>query len=201
RRGRSVDDRHEIPAEAVEAKEPAEEAARAEQQRMASLLRAAADRREGMARLASQVASARSRVDVTSAEIVRLKDSDQSFDANLAADRQSFESLSQELAERQEAEAELNSGYEDAGGEFHALQHAQRVASERERELSVRVSGLTSRLEALKLNAQDDSSAELLAAHGELLLVRLGELISTTDGYEKAISTILRDSSEALVAS
>ncbi|MCG2968956.1 hypothetical protein KZ292_27315, partial [Escherichia coli] len=83
---------------------------------------------------------------------------------------------------------ELNSAYEDAAGEFHALQHAQRVASERERELSVRVSGLTSRLEALKLNAQDNSSAELLAAHGELLLGRLGELISTADGYEKAIS-------------
>ncbi|MEU3330785.1 chromosome segregation protein SMC [Glutamicibacter creatinolyticus] len=197
----AVEDRHEILAEAVEAKETAEEAARAEQQRMASLLRAAADRREGMARLASQVASARSRVDVTSAEIVRLKDSDQSFDANLAADHQSFESLSQELAERQKAEEELNSAYEDAAGEFHALQHAQRVASERERELSVRVSGLTSRLEALKLNAQDDSSAELLAAHGELLLGRLGELISTADGYEKAISAILRDSSEALVAS
>jgi len=197
----AVENRHEILAEAVEAKETAEEAARAEQQRMASLLRAAADRREGMARLASQVASARSRVDVTSAEIVRLKDSDQSFDANLAADRQSFESLSQELVERQEAEEELNSAYEDAAGQLHALQHAQRVASERERELSVRVSGLTSRLEALKLNAQDDSSAELLAAHGELLLGRLGELISTADGYEKAISTILRDSSEALVAS
>ncbi|WP_306420592.1 chromosome segregation SMC family protein [Arthrobacter sp. JCM 19049] len=96
----AVEDRHEILAEAVEAKETAEEAARAEQQRMASLLRAAADRREGMARLASQVASARSRVDVTIAEIVRLKDSDQSFDANLAADRQSFGSLSQELVER-----------------------------------------------------------------------------------------------------
>lgn len=197
----AVEDRHEILAEAIEAKETAEEAARAEQQRMASLLRAAADRREGMARLASQVASARSRVDVTSAEIVRLKDSDQSFDANLAADRQSFESLSQELAERQEAEEELNSAYEDAAGEFHALQHAQRLDSERERELSVRVSGLTSRLEALKLNAQDDSSAELLEAHGELLLGRLGELISAADGYEKAISAILRDSSEALVAS
>lgn len=197
----AVEDRHEILAEAVEAKETAEEAARAEQQRMASLLRAAADRREGMARLASQVASARSRVDVTSAEIVRLKDSDESFDANLAADRQSFESLSQELVERQEAEEELNSAYEDAAGEFHALQHAQRLDSERERELSVRVSGLTSRLEALKLNAQDDSSAELLEAHGELLLGRLGELISAADGYEKAISAILRDSSEALVAS
>ncbi|WP_396278397.1 chromosome segregation protein SMC [Glutamicibacter creatinolyticus] len=197
----AVEDRHEILAEAVEAKETAEEAARTEQQRMASLLRAAADRREGMARLASQVASARSRVDVTSAEIVRLKDSDESFDANLAADRQSFESLSQELVERQEAEEELNSAYEDAAGEFHALQHAQRLDSERERELSVRVSGLTSRLEALKLNAQDDSSAELLEAHGELLLGRLGELISAADGYEKAISAILRDSSEALVAS
>lgn len=198
----AVEDRHEILAEAVEAKEEAEEAARAEQQRMAAMLRAAADRREGMARLASQVASARSRVDVTSAEIARLKDADLSFDADLAADRKSFEALSVELHERTDAEAALNEAFEQAEAEYRQLQRVHRAQGERERELSVRVSGLSARLDALKLNAQrDDASESLLAEHSTLLLGRLGELLSTQPGYEKAVAAILRESSEALVAS
>lgn len=104
----AVEDRHEILAEAIEAKEQAEEQSRAEQQRMAAMLRAAADRREGMSRLASQVASARSRVDVTRAEISRLRDNVQSFDADLAADARSHESVSTELDEQLAGERQLN---------------------------------------------------------------------------------------------
>ncbi|WP_431711917.1 chromosome segregation protein SMC [Glutamicibacter uratoxydans] len=197
----ALEDRHEILAEAVEAKEEAEEAARAEQQRMAAMLRVAADRREGMARLAAQVASARSRVDVTSAEIARLKDNDQNFDATLAAEHKSFAELTAELEEFTASEEELNHAFEIAEEKYSQLSAQQRTERERERELSARETGLSARLEALKLNVKrDDASQSLLQEHSALLSGRLGEQLSITPGYEKAIAAILRESSEALVA-
>ena len=57
------------------AKQDAEEAAAAEDKRLAALLRAAADRREGLAKLAGQVGAARSRVESAQAELGRLRDS------------------------------------------------------------------------------------------------------------------------------
>lgn len=197
----SVEDRHEILAEAIEAKEQAEEQARAEQQRMAALLRAAADRREGMSRLASQVASARSRVDVTRAEIDRLQDGLRSFDADLEADARSHTELSTELDQHLAMESSLNEEFERTEKEFLRLSQAQSETSERERELSVQISGLKARLDALRLNTkQDDQSAQIIEQAPEAILGRLGELVSVSAGYEQAISAILLESAEALVA-
>lgn len=197
----AVEDRHEILAEAVEAKEQAEEDSRAEQQRMAAMLRAAADRREGISRLASQVASARSRVDVTRAEISRLRESAQSFDADLELDERSHTEVSADLEEQLAGEDQLNESFEAADREYATLHEAQRLDGQRERELSVRVSGLRARLEALKLNTTADShSARLLETASKTLLGRLGELLTVNAGYEQAVAAILRDSAEALVA-
>lgn len=197
----AVEDRHEILAEAVEAKEQAEEESRAEQQRMAAMLRAAADRREGISRLASQVASARSRVDVTRAEIVRLQESIQSFDSDLELDQRSHDEVSVDLNVQLAGEAELNDAFETADHEYSELSQAQLSDAHRERELSVRVSGLRSRLEALKLNTKpDDQSSRLLRDSSEILLGRLGELMTVNAGYEQAVAAILRDNAESLVA-
>ncbi|WP_159610470.1 chromosome segregation protein SMC [Glutamicibacter sp. JC586] len=197
----AVEDRHEILAEAVEAKEAAEEESRAEQQRMAAMLRAAADRREGMSRLASQVASARSRVDVTRAEIVRLEESVQSFDTDLELDQRSHDEVSADLETQLAGEEALNATYEIANQTYSELAETQQHDTQRERELSVRVSGLRSRLEALKLNTKaDDQSSRLLQEASQSLLGRLGELLTVNSGYEQAVAAILRDNAEALVA-
>ncbi|MDQ3481282.1 MAG: AAA family ATPase, partial [Actinomycetota bacterium] len=58
--------------QAVESRQQAEAAAAIEEQRLAGLLRAAADRREGLARLGGQVGSARSRAAAADDEIGRL---------------------------------------------------------------------------------------------------------------------------------
>jgi len=197
----ALEDRHEILAEAVEAKEEAEEQSRAEQQRMAAMLRAAADRREGISRLASQVASARSRVDVTRAEIFRLQESVQSFDSDLQLDQRSHDEVSAELETQLAGETDLNEEFELADKEYSALAQAQQADTQRERELSVRVSGLRSRLEALKLNTKpDDQSSHLLQSASTALLGRLGELMTVNPGYEQAVAAILRDNAESLVA-
>lgn len=197
----ALEDRHEILAEAVEAKEQAEEESRAEQQRMAAMLRAAADRREGMSRLASQVASARSRVDVTRAEITRLQENVRSFDSDLELDQRSHTEVSADLEKHLAGESQLNLDFESADLKHSALSEAHNTDYQRERELSVRASGLKARLEALKLNSKpDDQSAQLLGSATGQLLGRLGELITVTQGYEQAIAAILRENDEALVA-
>ncbi|MGP9781763.1 chromosome segregation protein SMC [Glutamicibacter sp. AOP12-B1-11] len=196
----SVEDRHEILAEAIEAKELAEEQSRAEQQRMAALLRAAADRREGMSRLASQVASARSRVDVTRAEIARLEDGLRSFDADLDADAKSHAELSVDLEHRLAMESALNDEFDRAEKDYALHTKAQSEAAAQERALSVQISGLKARLDALQLNTKrDDHSERMIQQAPEAILGRLGELISVTPGYEQAISAILRESAESLV--
>ncbi|MCZ4142074.1 hypothetical protein BZG17_30245, partial [Escherichia coli] len=98
-------------------------------------------------------------------------------------------------------EAQLNLDFESADQEHSALSEAHNADSQRERELSVRVSGLRARLDALKLNSKpDDQSAQLLRSAAGKLLGRLGELITVNPGYEQAIAAILRENAEALVA-
>ena len=197
----AVEDRHEILAEAIEAKEQAEEQAHAEQQRMAALLRAAADRREGMSRLASQVASARSRVEVTRAEISRLNDAIASFDSDLAADSKSYAEVLADLQHQLDQEESLNAAFETADLQYTRLASTHEEESLRERELTLRLSGLNSRLEALKLNTKpNDQSASVLKDSPESLHGRLGELITVSEGYEEAIGAILRDKAESLVS-
>ena len=72
---RQILDRRSALDAATAAKQDAENAAAAEDKRLASLLRAAADRREGLAKLAGQVGAARSRVESAQAELGRLRES------------------------------------------------------------------------------------------------------------------------------
>src|SRR5690606_26711059 len=96
---------------------------------------------------------------------------------------------------------QLNLDFESADLKHSALSEAHNTDYQRERELSVRASGLKARLEALKLNSKpDDQSAQLLGSATGQLLGRLGELITVTQGYEQAIAAILRENAEALVA-
>src|SRR5699024_8191591 len=62
-------------ARAGEAREGAEQAYSREQERIATLAQRAADRREGLARLAGQVGARRSRIEAAEAEIGRLRES------------------------------------------------------------------------------------------------------------------------------
>ena len=67
-----LEERAEALQEATDHRTTCEEAHRGEENRLAGLVRAAADRREGLARLTGQVNSLRSRGDAAAAEISRL---------------------------------------------------------------------------------------------------------------------------------
>ncbi|NVM94797.1 chromosome segregation protein SMC [Arthrobacter sp. AETb3-4] len=194
---------------AMEIKEDVEAAVRAEEQRVRELLRAAADRREGLARLAGQVAAARSRVESAEAEIGRLHQGRAAGTERHSEAAREFAALESQVAGVEEGEERLDADYEEAAAalaeidaQIEGLTAAQ-LAADRERE------SLAARREALAVGLlRKDGSAHLLAAGLPGVLSAVAELLTVAPGHETAIAAALGaaaegvavDSAEAAVA-
>ncbi|MGL4176383.1 MAG: chromosome segregation protein SMC [Dermatophilaceae bacterium] len=188
-------------AEAVTAREAAESSFAAEQGRLARLARAAADQREGLARLAGQVAARRSRIEAGEAEIGRLEGLVAAARARAAEAEVEFTRLEGSVAVDEEGEEGLDSTFEtassraaEAEAEVEQLLAAERTA-ERDR------ASASARLEALELSLRRrDGAATLLAAadpaHG--VLGRVASLVAVEPGHEVAVAAALGHASEAL---
>ena len=142
-----------------------EAARQAEEARLAGLVRAAADRREGLARLNGQVSSLRSRAAAAEAEIGRLTAARQ--EAAERADRaaRAFTALETKVAGLDAGELGLDAEHERAVEALDAVE--AQLAELRRQELAAAQerAALAARVEALHvgLNRKDASSA-LLAA-------------------------------------
>ncbi|MEN0129460.1 MAG: chromosome segregation protein SMC [Brevundimonas sp.] len=152
---------------AVAARQQAEQEAAAAEKDLATSLRGAADRREGVARLAGQVAARRSRVEATQAELGRLRESLVAAQARGTEATTQFAALESQVAGVEEGEEGLDAEHEAA---LEALEHANEQvadlterlgAAERER------AALDSRAETLELSlTRKDGVGALLAADG-----------------------------------
>jgi chromosome segregation protein len=107
---------------AVDGRAEAEQALTEEERRVAALLRAAADRREGLARLAGQAGARRSRVEAAEAEIGRLRDALGEAERRRAAAQADFAALETQVAGVEEGEEGLDAEHEAAAA---ALQEAE----------------------------------------------------------------------------
>ncbi len=177
----------------------AEEAAAAEEQRLTTMLRAAADRREGLARLTGHVGAARSRVESAEAELGRLRESiEQSEDRRTKAHAE-FAALESQVAGAEEGEEGLDATYEkaeneldDATAELTRLREEQHTA-ERERD------ALTARREALETGLQrKDGTGVLLESGHPGILGTLADHLTIEAGYETAIAAALGSYADAL---
>lgn len=184
---------------AMEIKMDVEAAVRAEEQRVRDLLRATADRREGLARLAGQVAAAHSRVESAEAEIGRLHEWRAAGAQRHSTAAQEFAALESAVAGAEEGEERLDTDHEEAAqvlaeldARIEELTATQR-ASDRERD------SLSSRRDALAVGLRGkDGSAELLTAGEPGVLSALAHLVSVTAGYELAIAAALGTASEGI---
>jgi len=184
--------------EATVAKDGAEALAAAEDKRLTAMLRAAADRREGLARLAGQVAAARSRAEAAEAERGRLRESLASGDERRRTAQSEFTALETQVAGVEDGEESLDAEYEEANevldgvlAEIEELKAAEREAV-RERD------SLTARRDALQLGLnRKDGSGRLLTADG--ILGPLPAMISVEPGYETAVAAALGSASDAVV--
>ncbi len=188
-------------ASAVAAREAAEEAYAAEQSRLARLARAAADRREGLAKLAGQVGARRSRIEAGEAEVGRLAEI-VTVSTELAAQAErEFATLEAGVAVDEEGEAGLDSSYESASAELAEIEagivrlRAEEHAAERDR------AGARARLEALEMSLRrKDGAATLLQAgeDGHGIVGAVSALLHVADGHEGPIAAALGWASEAL---
>ena len=199
--GRQVEADRAALAAAVTTRGAAEAAEAAERTRLAALLRAASDRREGLARLTGQVGGAKSRLEARSAEVDRLVAQVDDAKARAQQAQQAFHALETQVAGLDEGEVGLDEEHEAASQELATADdrlaglRSTEQAADRDR------TGLTARVEALELGlARKDGAAALLAA-GERVSGVLGSvaaLIRVDSGYEAALSAALGSYADAV---
>ncbi|MEW1805947.1 chromosome segregation protein SMC [Pseudarthrobacter sp. NPDC080039] len=182
------------------AKAEAEEAARAEDQRLTAQLRAAADRREGLARLAGQVAAARSRVESAQAELGRLRDSLAAGTERRARAQAEFTELENQVAGVEEGEESLDADYEAASGVLDAVLQEIADLKAAVNEGVRKRDALAARLDALKLGLdRKDGARHVLESGLAGVQGSLAAAITVRSGYEAAVAAALGEASEAVL--
>lgn len=188
--------------EAETARLAAEQAAGAEDTRVALAERVLADRREGLARLNGQVNAARSRMETRTAEIDRLTAAIADARQRAESAQQEFQAIESRVAGMDAGEVDLDSEYEktrrglvEADEQVESLRQAEAMA-ERER------AALTARRDALRLGLErSDAGAAVVAAGDRIpgVLGSLASLLHMEQGTEHAVAAALGDVADAIV--
>jgi chromosome segregation protein len=196
-----VDERRATLESAVEARRDAERRHADEDRRVAGLVGAAADRREGLARLAGQVGAMRSRIHGVDDEIGRLQGARTEAERRAERAEHDFTALETQVASLDAGESGLDAEYEGAQSALDDVtdrlgkRRDEAQAAERER------AALAARVEALELGlTRKDGAGALLAAadHVSGLLGSVAALLSVRDGHEAAIAAALGSAADAV---
>ncbi|WP_460447249.1 chromosome segregation protein SMC, partial [Angustibacter aerolatus] len=187
--------------QAVEHRTTTERALQAEQQRLARVQRAAADRREGLARLAGLVAARRSRIEAAEAESERLRTAHaEAVDRGAQAEHE-FHALESQVAGVEQGEQGLDAELEQASEALETAEAevAQLEAVEREAERDRAT--WTARREALELGLRrKDGAGALLAASDRVsgVLGSVAALLQVEPGREQAGAAALGAAADAV---
>jgi len=198
---REVEAKSHALADATLRRNGAEAAHAAEEKHCNALLRAAADQREGLARLTGQVNSLRSRAEAADAEIGRLEAARTAALARADDAERAFRSHETTVAGLSAGEQDLDNDYEQAGTELAAVETELDELRAAEQRAATQRSGLQARLEGLRVGLERrDASAALLAAseHVDGLLGSVASLLAVEPGYETAVSAALGTAADAV---
>ncbi|GAB6897528.1 chromosome segregation protein SMC [Kineosporia succinea] len=215
-----VEGANELMLTAEDRRREAEQAARAEEQRLVELARRAADRREQLARLAGRVGAARSTVDASVGAVERLSGTIADAEERVLAAQASVAELESvsvadpddsdaEQAEALQVEAasvserilaqeteleELQSRLTGLNRELEGLRHTEREAHGERKEWSARRDTL-----ALGLRRKDGAGA-VLAAGDRVpgLIGSLAAVLAVEPGFETAVAAALGPAAEAV---
>ncbi|GLU46605.1 chromosome segregation protein SMC [Nocardiopsis ansamitocini] len=179
----------------------AEAALRGEEQRITAAARAAADRREGLAKLRGKVDSLRSRLDAGRAETERLDQAAEEARERAAAAQLDYEEARAEAEGLDLGDTELDAVHGEAKDELAAAEAGLNDLRDAERTAERERAALEARKEALELGLDPkDGAAALLAdserVHG--LIGSLPTLIQVESGAETAIAAALGEASDAV---
>jgi chromosome segregation protein len=180
--------------EAIGHRQALEVAHAEEERRIAALLRAAADRREGLARLAGQVDTVRSRLETRQNEIERLTAAHAEALARAETAAREFEAMEAEVKNLDAGESGLDAEHEAACSALEAIDERLATLRQAEQEAERERAAQAARKEALELGlTRKDGAAELLAASEEVsgLLGSVAALLTVEPGYEAAVAGAL----------
>ncbi len=186
---------------ALRARQLAEHEHDEEERRVADLTRAAAGRREGLARLHGQVHGLRTRAAAAEEEIGRLTAAREEVLARAARAQHDFTALENKVAGLDAGEGGLDATYEVAAAQLDDLAdqlaklNDEAQATERER------AALHARKEALELGlARKDGAGALLAATEQVsgVLGSVAALLAVRPGYEAAVAAALGSAADAV---
>jgi chromosome segregation protein len=200
----------ELLAGAVEDRSAAEGALKDEERRLQAAARAAADRREGLARLRGRVDALGSKMQATEAEIGRLtearaearerarvaeaeyasQDMQAAEDPELAAEHERAQEILEQAKEAADRTREAVDGPRRALREAHERVGAARGADQSAQK---EVTALQARVEALELTmgSATDGGEVLLAADLDGVLGTMASLLSVEPGAEVAVAAAL----------
>ena len=188
-------------ARATQDRGSAEQALAVEEHRVAQEIRAASDRREGLARLSGRVAAARSRLEARTAEMERLAAQREEARGRATASQREFAALESQVAGLDAGELGLDTEYEttqsrlaEADGVVEGLR-SDELEAERER------AALGARLDALQLslNRGDGTGALLSAGAAAGIVGSVASMIAVESGCERAVAAALGPLSDAVV--
>ena len=185
--------------DAVNARKSAEDAAAEEERRINALQRAAADRREGVARLAGQVNALKSRAAAADDEVGRLTQAREEAVTRAERAQRDFTALETKVAGLDAGEEGLDAEHEAASAALDDIEErlaklqAQSAQTDRDR------SALAARKEALEigLNRKDGAGA-LLAGSLDGVMGSVAALLAVRQGFEAAIAAALGSVADAV---
>ncbi|MGK2874551.1 MAG: chromosome segregation protein SMC [Nocardioides sp.] len=196
-----VDSRRSLLEAAVAGRRTAEDAAAEEDRRVTLMRRAAADRREGLARLHGQVNALKSRAAAADEEVGRLRLAQEEATSRADRAQRDFTALETSVAGLTAGEEGLDAEHEMATAVLADLEARLEKLREESATADRDRSAVAARKEALELGlARRDGAGALLAATDRVsgLLGSVAALLSVRPGYEAAVAAALGSAADAI---
>ncbi|OFT24198.1 chromosome segregation protein SMC [Arthrobacter sp. HMSC08H08] len=179
----------------------AESKQRAEDERLTALLRAVADRREGLARLAGQVGTARQRLESAVGERERTVEARDAARARSAEAKSHMDEAQAEADEAREATVAPLARVPETQGALDEAKAALQLARDALNTARQRRAGLEARVAVLAETTQPDAGAgTLLEGHEDALLDVLSDRLTVEPGFEAAVKAALGGAEDGWVA-
>ena len=196
-----VADAQAVLSSAISTRQDAESAYREEERRVAELMRASADRREGMARLVGEVNALKARSAAFDSEIARLDAARADAESRAEAAQLEYVTLETSVAGLDAGERGLDSEYERTQNALKATEAKLNEVKEKSQTAQRDIAALTARIEALELSLQGkDGATALLELGGSLnsLLGSAATLMTVRSGYEHAVAAVLGSAADSV---
>ncbi|HEY2500376.1 MAG TPA: chromosome segregation protein SMC, partial [Mycobacterium sp.] len=174
-------------------------AAEADRAHLAAV-RAEADRREGLARLAGQVETMRARVESIDDSVARLSERIEHAATRAQQTRAEFETVQGRVGELDQGEVGLDEHHERTVAALRLADERVAELQSAERNAERQVASLRARIDALSVGLErKDGAAWLTQSHSVAgLFGPIAKLVKVRSGYETALAAVLGSAADAL---